>query len=199
MGPRGVKYWLAFATLVALLLAWAERPILANAQPKAAEAPADYVIGPADVLGVLVWREEGLSLDVVVRPDGCISLPLVNDVAVAGQTPEELRERLTQLFRAFVKEPIVSIVVREIHSRTVSITGRIAKPGTYPLVTPMRALDLIARAGGLMPLADSRHIYVLRTERGTRVSLLLNYAEVSRGVRVWQDVPLRPGDTLVVP
>ncbi len=167
--------------------------------PKVEILPADYVVGPEDVIGVLVWREPDLSMDVTVRPDGHITLPLVNDVLVNGRTPGQVRDDLTQLFRAFVKEPSVTIIVREVKSRTVSITGQVVRPGTYPLLAPMRALELIARAGGLKPQADEKHLSVLRTDKGARLALPINYAEVSRGVRVWQDVVLRPGDTLVVP
>ncbi len=134
-----------------------------------------------------------------VRPDGYITLPLLNDVVAAGKTPAELREHLQQLLRVYVKEPIVTVIVREINSRKVSITGKVLKPGAYPILAPMRALDLIAKAGGLLPSADARHLSVLRTDRGARVSLPIDYQDLSRGLRVWQDVLLRPGDTLIVP
>ena len=159
----------------------------------------EYAIGAEDVLGILVWREPELSLDVIVRPDGYVTLPLLNDVLASGKRPGELKEHLQQLLRVYVKDPNVTVIVREIKSRTVSITGRIVKPGSYPILGPMRALDLVARAGGLAPTADARHLSVLRTERGERISLPLDYTEVTRGLRVWQDVLLRPGDTIVVP
>lgn len=179
-------------------------PGAAFAQPPADDASAneravEYAIGAEDVLGVLVWREAELSQDVVVRPDGYITLPLVNDVLAAGKTPSELRDHLQQLLRVYVKEPNVTVIVREINSRKVSITGRVANPGSYPILGPMRALDLIAKAGGLLPAADAKHLSVIRTERGSRVSLPLDYSSVSRGLHVWQDVVLRPGDTIVVP
>ena len=159
----------------------------------------EFAIGPEDVIGVLVWGEADLTRDLIVRPDGFITMPLLNDVVAAGRTPAQLKAQLAELLRAYVKEPNVTVIVREINSRKVSITGRVIKPGSYPILAPMRALDLIAKAGGLAPLADARHITVLRTDRGARISLPFDYTEVSRGIRVWQDIVLRPGDTLIVP
>lgn len=161
--------------------------------------PADFAIGAEDVLSVLVWREKDLSLDVTVRPDGYITLPLVNDVLAAGKTPTQLRDHLQQQLRSFIREPNVTVVVREIRSRKVFITGKIVKPGAYPLLSPMRAMDLIAVAGGLAPMADGAHVSVLRSDKGARVSLPIDYTQLLRGLRVWQDVLLRPGDTIVVP
>lgn len=160
---------------------------------------SEYAIGAEDVLGIMVWRETELSLDVIVRPDGYITMPLLNDVLAAGKRPSELKEHLQQLLRVYVKDPNVTVIVRQINSRKVSITGRVMKPGSYPLLGPMRALDLVAKAGGLAPTADPKHLSVLRTDRGERISLPLDYTEVTRGLRVWQDVVLRPGDTVVVP
>jgi polysaccharide export outer membrane protein len=164
-----------------------------------ASLPADFSIGAEDMLSVLVWREKDLSLDVAVRPDGYITLPLVNDVLAAGKTPSELRDHLQQMLRAHIKEPNVTVVVREIKSRKVFITGKIVRPGAYPLLSPMRVMDLIAVAGGLMPSADGAHVSVLRNDKGARISLPIDYTQLLRGQRVWQDVLLRPGDTIVVP
>lgn len=161
--------------------------------------PADFTIGAEDMLSVLVWREKDLSLDVAVRPDGYITLPLVNDVLAAGKTPSQLRDHLQQLLRAYIKEPNVTVVVREIKSRKVFITGKVVRPGVYPLLSPLRAMDLIAVAGGLMPMADGAHVSVLRNDKGARISLPIDYTQLLRGQRVWQDVLLRPGDTIVVP
>ena len=161
--------------------------------------PADFSIGAEDVLSVLVWREKDLSLDVAVRPDGYITLPLVNDVLAAGRTPAQLRDHLQQILRAHIKEPNVTVVVREIKSRKVFITGKIVRPGAYPLLSPMRVMDLIAVAGGLTPAADGAHLSVLRNDKGARISLPIDYTQLVRGQRVWQDVLLRPGDTIVVP
>jgi polysaccharide export outer membrane protein len=162
--------------------------------------PPGYVIGPEDVLSVLYWREKDLSVDeVVVRPDGMISLPLLNDVKAAGLTPEQLRATIQEAARTYLEDPNVTVVVRTIHSRKVFITGQVAKPGPYPLTAPTTVLQLIAMAGGLSEFADGKHISIMRTEGGRTLSLKFNYNDVSRGKQIQQNIELKPGDTVVVP
>jgi len=173
------------------------------AQPPAAAAgpqvtpPADYVIGPEDKLGVLFWRDETMSAEVVVRPDGRISLPLLNDVQVAGMTPDALRLVLMAAAKKFVAEPSVSVVVREINSRKVFITGQVTRPGSYPLISPTTVLQLIAIAGGLSEFADSKKITIIRP--GQKEPLKFNYEDVRKGKNLQQNVLLKIGDTVVVP
>ena len=116
--------------------------------PAGVAAPADFVIGPNDVLTIVFWRDKDMSSDVQVRPDGKISLPLLNDVQAAGLTPEQLRVQITAAATRLVEDPTVSVVVKEINSRRVFITGQVAKPGTYALSGPTTVLQLIAMAGG---------------------------------------------------
>lgn len=171
-----------------------------SAQPGAAvQAPADYVIGPDDVLGVLFWRDETLSGDVVVRPDGKISLPLLNEIEVAGMTPEQLRGVLLTRASKFVEEPSVAVVVRAINSRKVFITGQVSRPGSYPLTAPTSVLQLIAVAGGLTDYADSKNVVILRKEQGRPISLKFNYQDVRKGKKLEQNILLQVGDTIVVP
>jgi polysaccharide export outer membrane protein len=187
-------------SLVAVTSAQQGEPSAAAKAPDAPLVlPADYVIGPADTLSILVWREKDLSMDVVVRPDGHVTLPLVSDVEAEGLTPELLRDRLQEKLKAFIKDPNVTVIVRQVNSRRVFITGKVVKPGAYPLVTPLRVVDLIALAGGLVPLADARHIVVLRTQPEGRVALPIDFEKVSKGLLLWQDVALKPGDAIVVP
>ncbi|MBA3270186.1 MAG: polysaccharide biosynthesis/export family protein [Acidobacteria bacterium] len=161
--------------------------------------PADYVIGPDDVLTVVFWREKDLSGDVAVRPDGRISLPLMNDVDVAGLTPEQLRVRLTELADQFIEEPTVTVVVKQINSRKVFITGQVSKPGPYPLMGPTTVVQLIATAGGVLEYADDKNIAIMRTENGRAVSLRFNYDEVKKRKKLQQNIMLKPGDTIIVP
>jgi polysaccharide export outer membrane protein len=178
-------------------------PQTAQTSSRAAVAPvavpADYRIGAEDVLNVVFWREPDLSAEVVVRPDGKISLPLINEVEALGLTPAQLREVLAERAKAFVKEPNVSIVVRQINSRKVFITGNVERAGPYPLGGSMTALQLIALAGGLREYADSKHIVVMRTENGRSVSLPFNYNDIAKGKNLQQNIELRPGDTVIVP
>jgi polysaccharide biosynthesis/export protein len=161
--------------------------------------PADYVIGPDDALDVIVWRDKDMSASVQVRPDGKISLPLVNDIQAAGLTPDQLRETVKAAVARFVTDPSVTIVVRQINSRKVYVTGSVNKPGPFPLSDTMTVLQMLALAGGLSEYANGKEILVMRTERGQTQSFKFNYKDVSKGKNLQQNIVLRPGDTIVVP
>jgi len=161
--------------------------------------PPGFVIGPDDILTIVYWREKDLSADVVVRPDGMISLPLLNDVRAEGLTPEQLRVALTTAASKFVEEPTVTVVVKNINSRKVFVTGQVGKPGPYPLGGPTTVVQILSTAGGLAEYAKKSKIMVLRTEGGKSVALPFNYEEVMQGKRLQQNIELRPGDTVLVP
>ena len=159
----------------------------------------DYVIGPGDVLAIVFWREQEMSVEVVVRPDGRISIPLLNDVEAVGLTPEALREKLMTTAQRVIQDPNVTVVVKQINSRRVFITGQVAKPGPYPLTSSMNVLQLISTAGGLLEYADEKNIIIMRNDKGRTSTLKFNYKDVSTGKNLKQNIELRPGDTVVVP
>jgi polysaccharide export outer membrane protein len=161
--------------------------------------PAGYVIGPDDRLTITFWKDKDLSADVVVRPDGRISLPLLNDVEAAGLTPEQLRLRVLEVASRFVEDPSPSVHVREIHSRHVYITGNVEKPGAYPLNTPMTVVQLIASAGGLKEFVAGKDIVILRREAGRDARFAFDYQAVRKGRKLQQNIEMRPGDTVIVP
>jgi polysaccharide export outer membrane protein len=167
--------------------------------PASATTPLDYVIGPEDQLSVVFYRDKDMSADVVVRPDGKISLPLLNDIQASGLTPDQLRERVSREAKKFVQDPNATVVVRQINSRKVFITGAVEKPGTYPLIGPATVLQLIATAGGVKEYADSRKIVIIRREGGNQTTFNFNYKEVVALKNMQQNIELRPGDTIVVP
>ena len=166
---------------------------------KAVVPPPGYVIGPDDLLSIVFWREKDLSADVMVRPDGKISVPLLNDVEAAGLTPEQLRDRLMTQAQRLVEDANVTVVVRAINSRRVYITGQVTRPGPYPLTGPMTVLQLIAIAGGVLEYADAEEILIMRYENGVPSNFQFNYKEVIRQKNLKQNIELRPGDTVVVP
>src|SRR5687768_5792349 len=128
-----------------------------SAEPAAASAvPVGYLIGAEDVLIIVFWRDKDMSTEVVVRPDGKISLPLLNDIEAAGFTPDELRARLIKAASKYLEDPNATVVVKEIHSRKVYVSGEVAKPGSYPLIGEMNVLQMIAHVGGLLEYADSK-------------------------------------------
>jgi polysaccharide export outer membrane protein len=161
--------------------------------------PSDFVLGPYDVLTVLFWRDKDMSGDFSVRPDGRISLPLLNDIHAAGLTPDQLRDVITKAAAKYVDDPTVTVVVKEINSRRVFITGQVNKPGQYSLTGPTTVLQLIAMAGGVLEYADAKHIVVMRSVDGQSQSLPFNYKDVTRRKNLKQNIELRPGDTVVVP
>src|SRR5688572_28503204 len=161
--------------------------------------PNDYVIGAEDVLGVVFWREADISGDVVVRPDGMITLPLLGEMKAAGVKPDVLREQIRVASGKFLTDPNVTIVVRQINSRKVFITGNVTMPDSYPLTGPRTVLQLISLAGGLTEYANSENISIIRHEGGQTRSLKFNYKDVSKGKKLEQIVVRQPGDTVVVP
>jgi polysaccharide export outer membrane protein len=159
----------------------------------------DYVIGPGDVLSIVFWRDNEMSQEVVVRPDGKISMPLLNDVDAAGRTPEQLRSRLSEAASELIEAPSVAVVVKAINSRFVYITGKVLKAGPYPIQGSLSVLQLIATAGGVAEYANSKNIVIMRSEGGQTKSFKFNYKEVIHQRRVEQNILLKPGDTVVVP
>jgi polysaccharide export outer membrane protein len=161
--------------------------------------PKDFVIGPEDVLSVTVWREKDLSADVTVRPDGKITLPLVNEIQAAGLTPAQLRDQLTTAVSRFVADPSVTVAVKQINSLKVYISGQVGKPGAYPLTSPTTVLQLIVTAGGLHEFADTKNIVIIRRQNGQETTHRFNYKDVLKGRNLAQNIQLVPGDTILVP
>lgn len=161
--------------------------------------PEEYAVGESDVLRVNVWKEPEVSQTVVVRTDGSISLPLINEVKVSGLTPLRIQELVAEKLKSFLTNPQVTVTVVEIHSKRAFITGEVARPGAYPLNTETTVLQLIAQAGGFTPFAKKDGIVLLRFENGKQERLKFKYKEVVQGKKTEQNVALRPGDTVVVP
>ncbi len=159
--------------------------------------PAAYRIGVDDQIQISVWREHDLSLSVVVRPDGMITLPLLNDISVVGMTPKELSDSLTEKLKPFVNEPQVTVSVQAIHSRKVYLIGNASRPGVFDLNDNKTAMELIAEAGGLSQFAKTNSIYILRTVNGSDTRIPFHYKDAVNGKS--PDVLLMPGDKVVVP
>lgn len=163
--------------------------------------PADpnYIIGPQDVVDVSVWKEPDLSRVVPVRPDGKISLPLLNDVQASGLTPAQLGAQITTNLTKYVTNPQVTVIVSQINSQRIYILGEVSRAGGYTLVPDMNVLQALSNAGGLTAFANSKKIYVLRQDNGKQQKIPFNYKEVLSGKDPGQNIALKPGDTIVVP
>ena len=157
-----------------------------------------YTVGSGDLLSISVWKEKELSPTVTVRPDGKISMPLIGEITVTGMTPVQVGAVLKSRLESIVIDPRVTVTVAEIHSRMVYITGEVGRPGAYPLNTPLDVLQLIAQAGGLTEFASRKKIRIVKansTDKGIR----FDYTSVLRSGDPSRNVPLAPGDTVVVP
>jgi polysaccharide export outer membrane protein len=189
----GMSFW-------SLLSIGAQNSASAN-KPEPAPAPQvgpAYVIGPEDVLFVSVWKEPDLTNTLPVRADGMISLPLLNDVQAAGLTPMQLADSITEKLKKYVSEPHVTVVVTQMNSKRIYVTGEVMHPGAMNLLPDMNVLQALASAG-FTQFANTKGIYVLRTERGTQRRIPVNYKKLVKGEAMDQNVTLKPGDTIVVP
>lgn len=160
----------------------------------------DYVIGSDDVLSILFWKDKDLSApEVTVRPDGKVTLPLLNDIQASGLTPDQLRDAIKDAALKYVEDPNPTVIVKEIKSRRVFITGQVDKPGPYLLKGSTTILQLIAIAGGLRDFADGKNISLVRNEGGQQVVHAFNYRDLLKMKNLTQNIELRPGDTILVP
>jgi polysaccharide export outer membrane protein len=169
----------------------------AAAQP--VQSNDSYVIGPQDVLDISVWKETELTQTVPVRPDGKISMPLLNDVQAAGLTPVQLKAQITEGLKKFLANPEVTVIVTQINSQRVFIMGEVTHAGAYPLLPQMTILQALSSAGGFTQFANLKKIYMFRMENGKQVNYPFNYRDVIHGKNTNQNVELKAGDTIVVP
>jgi len=167
-------------------------------QISSTDAPADYVIGADDTLRISVWKEPDLTVTLPVRPDGKISLPLLNDVPAAGLTPMDLAKSVTEKLKKYIADPRVTVVVVAMNSRRIFVTGEVTHSGNMLLLPHMTVLQALSSAG-FTQFANLKKIYLLRTENGKQVKLPFNYKDVVKGNHPEQNILLQPGDTLVVP
>ncbi len=168
----------------------------ATPSPLAAKPAAGYLIGPADVLRVVVWKEPDLTLDATVRLDGMITVPLLGDVKAAGRGPAQLAAALSEQFHRFVENPRVTVSVVQAASARIYVVGQMAKPGEFPLSGGMTVIQALALAGGFKEFAKPESIVIVR---GDQTVIPVNYKRIADGKDVSQNVPLAAGDTIVVP
>jgi polysaccharide export outer membrane protein len=193
-------FGLALLTVIGATPAPAQQQQPAAAKPPKA-VPAgldDYRIGPEDVLSISVWKNEPMSRVLPVRPDGMISLPLLDDVMAAGLTPLELRNILAQKLAEYVPSPAVTVIVNDVKSFKVSVIGEVMRPARYELKSRTSVLDVLALAGGFNQFAARTRIVVLRQEGEKKVRIPFNYNRVTAGSEE-ENLYLRPGDIVLVP
>jgi polysaccharide biosynthesis/export protein len=172
---------------------------LVEGSPDPAKPPEEFnVIGAGDVLNINIWKEPSLSGPVKVRPDGFVTLPLVNEIQVVGMTTAELRKMLETRYKEFIVDPSVTVRLETIASSEVFLLGQVNRPGAFPLNGNETLLQILARAGGLTVFADRSNIRVVRRNRDKITEYIVDYDGIIKG-DVKQDILLRPGDRIIVP
>ena len=160
---------------------------------------AGYSIGPEDVLEISVWKEEGLQSEVLVRPDGKISFPLVGDIQAEGKTPEQLRHEVAGWLRKYIPDPVVTVLVKKIAAYKIYVLGQINKPGQYTVGIYLDVMQALALAGGLNAYAAENDIRILRRQGDKEIVIPFEYSEVKKGRNLGQNIILKTGDVVVVP
>ena len=158
-----------------------------------------YRIQPGDVLAVSVWKEEDLIQEVIVRPDGQITFPLVGEAAAAGNSVEDLRLLISERLKKYIPDPVVTVSVRQLAGNTIYVLGKVNRPGVFPIVRDVDVMQALSLAGGTSTYAALNDIKILRRVNGKLTALSFKYAEVEKGKRLEQNVVLRAGDVVVVP
>lgn len=198
--------WLLILGLFAsgLICRAQEKPFIVKPTPlptpivAAGTAPDAYVIGTSDTLTVSVWKEPALTGNLLVRPDGVVSMPLLGDVQASGLTSLQLSSLIQERLKKFIQDPSVSVVLTQIHSKVIYLLGEVAKKGPVEMTPGMTLLEAISSAGGLTDYANTKKIYILRKQSDATQKIVTHYKEALKGNYAF-NVPLKPGDTIVVP
>jgi polysaccharide export outer membrane protein len=197
--------YLIFITLILLVvpLTWAQDPELQSTteqkKMKILNLSNSYVIGQGDVIEVFVWRNDQLSREVVVRPDGRISLPLLPDIQAEGFNVVQLKNKITRLLTEHLDNPRVSVIIKTIKSYRISVLGRVRNPGVYPITGNTTLAEAIALAGGFTEWADKSDITVVSNNGGEKRQVVINYKKIASGKDLSQNIVLKRGDIIIVP
>jgi polysaccharide export outer membrane protein len=198
---RALSSWILAAAVVFGVVGCAEEKVNYKVE---LTAPSDFLLGPEDVLVVTVWKNQDLSRDVTIRPDGRISLPLIGDVPAAGVTANVLAKRIGDRLTEYMSSPIVSVQVKEVNSYFIYVLGEVMKPGKYPLKSYANVMQGISLAGGFTPFASKNKIKVLRnagtgSEEKRQIEIPVRYDDILKGTAVPGNFILLSGDVIVVP
>ena len=191
---------IAFGIIAAVFLSAALNPVFAESPAiNQVASGGEYEIGPEDLLDISVWKEKDLQKEVLVRPDGWITFPLVGNIEAKGKTALQLQEEITQWLKQYIPNPVVSVSVKKISGYKIFVIGRVNKPGDYIVGRYIDVLQALSLAGGLTPFAEEGNIKIVRKENGKETILRFNYADVKKGRRLEQNITLQSGDVIIVP
>ena len=172
---------------------------LAGTNSLQAETPESYLIQPGDILQISVWREESLLRQVLIRPDGRMSFPLVGDIQAAGHSVEDVRETVTQRLSKYIPDPVVTVSTHELNGNKIYVIGKVNRPGEFIANRNLDVVQALSIAGGMTPYAAANKIKVLRRENGTQKSIPFRYSDIEKGENLEQNIVLKSGDVVVVP
>jgi polysaccharide export outer membrane protein len=159
----------------------------------------DYIIGPGDILDISLWRDDALTKQVVVLPDGKISYPLIGEIIAGGRTIGDLKSEIAEKLVPYVPEPVLNIEVKQVNSMILYVIGRVNSPGRFVLNANVNVLQALSIAGGLNPFAKRSKIKIFRKQGDQTKVFPFNYDEVVDGVNLGQNITLQRGDVIVVP
>lgn len=168
----------------------------------AAESGADstYLINPGDVLSISVWREESLQItDVLVRPDGYVSFPLVGNLKVAGKGLQTVSEEMANSLTKYIPDPVVHVAAKTLSGNQVYVIGKVTRPGVYPMGSNIDVVQALSMAGGMTPYAAANKVQILRREGGRQSAIQFAYGDIEKGENLDQNIILKAGDVVLVP
>jgi polysaccharide biosynthesis/export protein len=164
---------------------------------KALDLP--YVIGPGDVIEISVWKDESLSRELVVPPDGVLSFALIGDIQTEFMTVDALRKKVSKLLAAYIPDATVTVILKQINSLNAYVIGKVNKPGQYGITLDTTVMQILSIAGGLNPFASEDSIHILRRKKNITIKIPFNYSQVLKGNNLEQNIVLQRGDVIVVP
>jgi polysaccharide biosynthesis/export protein len=176
--------------------------LLGAGRALAEESPAisePYLLQPGDVVQVVVWKDQDLQGDVLIRPDGGLSFPLAGDVVAAGRTVDAVRADIEQRIRHYLPDGVVTVAVKQVSGNRIFVIGKVNRPGDFPLTRPTDVMQALSLAGGMTVFADANAIRVLHRDRGRLTAIRFRYGDIEKGQNLDQNVLLQSGDTVVVP
>jgi len=198
MKSHGSSLAKRFSLVFLVMLAGLSSVPLFAQDAASAQPGTGYLLAPEDILEISVWKEEGLQREVLVRPDGRLSFPLVGHVQAAGRTPEQVQQEIAERLKSFISDPVVTVAVLRVTGNKIYVIGKVAKPGEYVVGRYVDVLQALSLAGGLTPFAAENNINILRREDGKQVIFPFKYSEVADGEELQQNIILKSGDVVIV-
>lgn len=185
--------------ICALSLACIGSECLAAGESADSSAPVGYHLQPGDVIDVSVWKEQDLQREILIRPDGGFTFPLVGEIDASGRTVEEIRAQVAERLKRFVPSPVVTVAVKAINGNRIYVLGKVNHAGEFPFIRELDVMQALSLAGGTTSFAALNDIVILRRQNGAEHAFRFRYNDVARGRDLSQNIQLQSGDTVVVP